>query len=155
MKGQEPLFSSQTTHWSTPIELFQSIHSKINFTVDVCADTTNYKLKHYYTEKVDGLAQDWSKDVCWCNPPYGKTIKDWIEKAYNEAKKGSKIVMLLPARTDTKWFHDYIYRNELAEIVFIKGRLKFSGCKNSAPFPSMLVYFNIDKNDIYTREHTK
>ena len=74
---------------------------------------------------------------CYCNPPYGREISKWVEKAYSENKKGVLVVLLLPARTDTKWFHEYIYKKH--EIRFIKGRLKFNDGKKSAPFPSMVV----------------
>ena len=87
-----------------------------------------------------GLSQDWDCDVCWCNPPYGREIGRWVEKAYKTVEQNKNtVVMLLPARTDTKWFHEYIYGK--AEVRFIKGRLKFGGAKNSAPFPSMVVVF--------------
>ena len=144
MKGTEQLFSSSSENWSTPMDLFELINSKYNFTVDVCADASNNKVKKYYNIQKDGLSQDWSNDVCWCNPPYGKNISKWIEKAYVESEKGTKIVMLLPSRTDTKWFHNFIYENKNAKIEFIKGRLKFSGSNNSAPFPSMIVKFNLN-----------
>lgn len=79
-------------------------------------------------------------EIVWCNPPYGREITKWVEKGHRSAKnEGAVVVMLLPARTDTKWFHDYIYGH--AEITFVRGRLKFGGCKNSAPFPSMVVVF--------------
>ena len=80
-----------------------------------------------------------SQETVWCNPPYGREIGKWVEKAYNESLAGVTVVMLLPARTDTKWFHDYIYGK--AEIRFVRGRLKFGDSKNSAPFPSMVIIF--------------
>jgi site-specific DNA-methyltransferase (adenine-specific) len=87
------------------------------------------------------LRQDWGGHVVFCNPPYGRELPKWVEKAYNESKKpGTTEVMLIPARTDTRYFHDYIYHK--AEIRFIKGRLKFGGSKNSAPFPSMVVIYS-------------
>ena len=142
--NNEAMFSSGTEHWSTPIELFDELNLEHKFTVDVCADTTNYKVKRYFNKKTDGLAQSWDGEVAWCNPPYGKEIKLWIEKAYESTKTvgcNTTVVMLLPARTDTRWFHEFIYNNPLCSVKFIKGRLKFSGSKNSAPFPSMVVTF--------------
>ena len=138
------MFSSGTEHWSTPIELFDELNLEHKFTVDVCADTTNYKVKRYFNKKMDGLSQSWAGEIAWCNPPYGREIKLWVEKACESTKTvgcNTSVVMLLPARTDTKWFHEFIYNNPLCSIKFIKGRLKFSGSKNSAPFPSMIVTF--------------
>ena len=128
------MMSSNKDDWETPQDLFNRLDEEFYFTLDVCASDTNYKCKEYITKEEDGLATDWGKETCWMNPPYGRQITKWVEKAY-----GSKamVVALLPARTDTKWFHDFIYNK--AEIRFIKGRLKFSGSKNSAPFPSMIV----------------
>lgn len=138
------MFSSGTEHWSTPIELFDELNLEHKFTVDVCADTTNYKVKRYFNKKMDGLSQSWIGEIAWCNPPYGREIKLWVEKAYESTKIvgcNTSVVMLLPARTDTRWFHEFIYNNPLCSVKFIKGRLKFSGSKNSAPFPSMIVTF--------------
>lgn len=129
------LFTSNTDQWATPQDFFDELNDEFHFDLDVCADDTNHKCDRYYTKEQDGLAQEWSGFV-WCNPPYGKEIGKWV-KAVSEYSGGG--VMLLPARTDTRWFHDYIYNN--AEIRFIKGRLKFGGSKNSAPFPSMVVIF--------------
>lgn len=146
MNNKEVMFSSQTITWSTPEEFFNKVDSEYNFTVDVCADTTNYKCKKYFSPKDDGLKQSWQNNVCWCNPPYGSACKEWVKKAYEECSENCTIVMLLPARTDVKWFHNYIYNNKNCKITFLKGRLKFSGCKTSAPFPSMLVEFKININ---------
>ena len=89
----------------------------------------------------DGLAQSWEGEVVFCNPPYGKAIKEWVRKCYEESRKpDTTVVALLPARTDTNYFHEYIYYKARG-IHFVKGRLKFGGCKNSAPFPSMVVVF--------------
>lgn len=133
------MFSSKTDLWATPQELFDKLNAEYHFTLDVCALPENAKCERYFTPDIDGLKQEWT-GVCWCNPPYGREIGEWVEKAYNSAKIGGvKVVMLLPARTDTKWFHDFIYG--YAEIRFIKGRLKFGNSKNSAPFPSMICVF--------------
>ena len=129
------MFSSETDEWETPQDFFNTLDAEFHFYLDVCATPQNAKCKSYYTKAENGLAQEWA-GTCWCNPPYGREIGKWVKKA-SESK--TTVVMLLPARTDTKWFHDYIYGK--AEIRFIKGRLKFGNCKNSAPFPSMIVVF--------------
>ena len=98
------------------------------------------KCEKYFTPEIDGLKQDWSKDICWMNPPYGRAISRWIEKAYNEGLKGATVVCLIPSRTDTRYWHDYCMK--ASEIKLIKGRLKFGNSKNSAPFPSAIVVFN-------------
>ena len=135
------LFSSKTDLWSTPQSLFDELNEKYHFTLDVCALPENAKCAKYFTPKQDGLKQLWQPHVCWCNPPYGRAISAWVEKAYRESLNDTPIVMLLPARTDTKWFHDYIL--EKARIDFIRGRLTFGNAINPAPFPSMLVFYNL------------
>ena len=135
------MFSSATDNWSTPQDFFDKLNDEFHFTLDVCADETNHKCEHYYTKEIDGLSRPWIGTI-WCNPPYGRKIGEWVRRAYISSQIGSAtVVMLLPARTDTRWFHDYIYNKSNTEIRFIKGRLKFGGCKNSAPFPSMVVIF--------------
>lgn len=137
------LFSSNKEDWETPQDLFNELNKEFNFTVDVASSEKNYKCNRHYTEKENGLIQNWNNEIVWCNPPYGRKIGDWVEKA-SESK--TTVVMLLPARTDTKWFHKYIYNK--AEIRFIKGRLKFGNSVNSAPFPSMIVIFKgVKSND--------
>lgn len=134
------IFSSVTDEWYTPIEFYNALNKEFNFNLDPCATDINHKCERYFTKEDNGLLQSWGGYNVFCNPPYGRAIAAWVEKAYKEAKKDNTlIVMLLPARTDTKWFHNFIYNK--AEIRFIKGRLKFGGCKNSAPFPSMLVIY--------------
>lgn len=130
-------FSSETDNWSTPQDLFDKLNSKYGFTLDVCADSVNAKCNSYFTKEQDGLLQEW-KGVCWMNPPYGRTIGLWIKKAYESSLKGATVVCLIPSRTDTKWWHDYVIKGNIG---FIKGRLKFGGHKNSAPFPSAIVVF--------------
>ena len=135
------MFSSATDNWSTPQDFFDKLNDEFHFTLDVCADENNHKCEHYYTKEIDGLSRPWIGTI-WCNPPYGRKIGEWVRRAYFSSHIGSAtVVMLLPARTDTRWFHDYIYNKSNTEIRFIKGRLKFGGCKNSAPFPSMVVIF--------------
>ena len=135
------MFSSETDLWATPQEFFDKLNSEFNFTLDPCATPENAKCKKYYTKVEDGLKQDWSGEIVFCNPPYGREIAKWVKKCYEESKKpGTTVVMLIPARTDTSYFHDYIY-GKAREIRFIRGRLKFGDAKNSAPFPSMVVVF--------------
>lgn len=138
----EILFSSNKEDWETPQELFNELDQEFNFTIDVCADNRNKKCKRFYTKEENGLLQNWNNEIVWCNPPYGRKIGEWVKKA---EESNATVVMLLPARTDTKWFHKYIYKK--AEIRFIKGRLKFGNSKNSAPFPSMIAIFRRNKLD--------
>lgn len=134
------MFSSKKMDWTTPTELFRELDKEFHFTLDPCSTHENALCKKHYTIKENGLLQDWSGESVYCNPPYGREIKNWVKKCYEESLKPETIVVLLIfSRTDTKYFHDYIYGK--AELRFIKGRLKFGNCKNSAPFPSMVVIF--------------
>lgn len=131
--------------WYTPQYLFDELNEEFNFVIDSCALPENTKCSLYYTPEQDELAQNWF-DTTWCNPPYGREIYQWVEKAYNEHLKNNiTVVLLLPAKTDTKWFHEYLYNK--AEIRFIKGRIKFGGSKDPAPFPSMVCIFNKNKGE--------
>ena len=135
------MFSSKTSEWETPQDFFDKLNEEFNFTLDPCATPQNAKCKKFYTIKEDGLKQNWQGETVFCNPPYGRAIKDWVRKCYEESKKPNTIVvMLIPARTDTSYFHDYIYK-KARDIRFVRGRLKFGNSKNSAPFPSMVVVF--------------
>jgi site-specific DNA-methyltransferase (adenine-specific) len=135
------MFSSATDMWATPQSFFDELNNEFHFTLDPCATKANAKCNKFYTIDEDGLQQDWKGEVVFCNPPYGKMISSWVRKCSQESKKpNTTVVALLPARTDTRYFHDYIY-GKAKEIRFIKGRLKFGDSKNSAPFPSMVVVF--------------
>ena len=135
----EALLSTGKNDWETPIEFFNKLNKEFNFTLDACANETNHKCNRYYTEKEDGLSKSWDGETVWCNPPYSaKEQNEWVKKCYEESKH-AEVVMLLPARTDTERFHKYIL--PYAEIRFLKGRLKFVGAKDPAPFPSMIVIF--------------
>lgn len=138
------MFSSKTDLWSTPQEFFNELNAEFGFTLDACALPENAKCERYFTPEEDGLLQTWEGNVC-CNPPYGRGIGAWVMRGFMAAQSGNAnvVVMLLPARTDTKWFHEYIYGK--SEIRFIKGRLKFGGSKNSAPFPSMVVIYRKER----------
>ena len=129
------LFSSKKEEWETPQDLFDALNEQYNFTLDVCALPENAKCDKFFTPEIDGLKQKW-EGVCWCNPPYGRQIGKWVEKA---CKSFATVVMLLPARTDTKWFHQYIYNK--SEVRFVRGRLRFGDQEQPAPFPSMVVVF--------------
>lgn len=135
------LLSSKRHDWETPQAFFDELDHEFHFTLDPCCTPKTAKCKKYYTPAENGLAQNWSGETVFCNPPYGKDLPKWIEKCANESKH-AKVVMLIPARTDTIAFHKYIYNK--AEIRFIKGRLKFrvDGKEGDpAPFPSMVVIF--------------
>lgn len=136
------MFSSRTDMWETPQPFFDDLDRLFHFTLDSCAVPENAKCKAFYTPEQDGLSQKWTGTV-WCNPPYGRKIGDWVRKAYQSVvdQDAECVVMLLPARTDTRWFHDYCYMNKFAQIRFVRGRLKFGGGQNAAPFPSMVVVF--------------
>lgn len=131
--------SSKTDRWATPQDFYDRLHEEFNFQTDVCATSENAKCANYYTAETDGLAQSWS-GVCWMNPPYGRTIKAWMRKAWESSLDGATIVCLVPARTDTAWWHDYAMKGE---IRYVRGRLKFGGHKNSAPFPCAVVIFRM------------
>ena len=138
--NKEVMFSSATDNWATPQDFFDKLNAEFHFDLDVCADESNHKCDKYYTKQQDGLTMPW-KGIVWCNPPYGREIGLWVRRALFASVGGATVVMLIPARTDTKWFHDYIYKRENVEVRFVKGRLKFGNSKNSAPFPSMIVVF--------------
>ena len=135
------MFSSKTDKWATPQGFFDRLNDEFHFTLDPCADEFNHKCQKYFTEQQNGLIQDWSGEIVFCNPPYGRETQHWVQKCFSEVYSGNCpcAVMLIPARTDTRWFHQYIYKK--AEVRFIKGRLKFGDSKNAAPFPSMVVVF--------------
>jgi site-specific DNA-methyltransferase (adenine-specific) len=133
-------FQSESVEWATPQEFFNKLNEEFDFQLDVCATEQNTKCSNFFTKEMNGLCQEW-QGVCWCNPPYGRQIKDWIKKSYETAKQNKgTVVCLIPARTDTNWWHEYVMK--ATEIRFIKGRLKFNNHKNSAPFPSALVVFS-------------
>lgn len=133
-------FSSKTNEWATPQPFFDALNKEFKFNLDPSATEDNAKCKRFFTVADDGLKKSWGGYRVFCNPPYGKELKSWVKKAYEESKKkNTTVVLLIPARTDTSYFHDYIYGK--AEIRFIRGRLKFGDSKNSAPFPSMVVVY--------------
>ena len=122
------LFTSTTPHWATPDGLYRELDVEFNFNDDPCP----------LHSELDGLAREWGSRT-FVNPPYGREIGKWIRQGYNESQRGKLVVMLIPSRTDTKWWHEYVMR--ATEIRFIRGRLKFGDAENSAPFPSAIVIF--------------
>lgn len=141
IKKASGMFTSNSDEWATPQWLFNELNREFGFTLDVCALPHNAKCERYFTPDDDGLRQKWT-GCCWCNPPYGRRIGAWVKKA---AEADTTVVMLLPARTDTRWFHDFIYNN--AEVRFLRGRLYFNDGIGRAPFPSMVVIFRKGKQN--------
>ena len=133
---------SKSDSWTTPKDLFDKLNAIHKFDIDAAASRDNYLcpewfgLDHEDPERRDGLTASWGFGHVYLNPPYGRVIKDWVLKAFEHS---DLVVMLLPARTDTKWFHEIIFPN--AEVEFLKGRLKFGDSTTGAPFPSMIVTF--------------
>lgn len=136
--------SSGTCEWSTPQELFNRLHREWHFTLDVCATPENAKLERYFDLNCDGLKQSWADERCWMNPPYGRGIGSWVEKAWREVAeyRCPLVVCLLPSRTDTAWWHEYCTRGV---VTFIRGRLRFGNSNENAPFPSAIVVFEKGK----------
>ena len=131
-------FSSETDQWSTPEDFYNKLDRKFSFTLDPCADLENHKTEKYFSVEDNGLTQSWDGERVFMNPPYGRQIGEWVKKA---SETDGLVVCLVPARTDTKWWHNYVVGGG-AEIYYVPGRLKFGGSKNSAPFPSaVLIYW--------------
>lgn len=136
------LLSSKRMDWCTPQDFFDDLNREFHFVLDAAATAKTAKCPMYFTPETDGLSQSWNHGgAVFCNPPYGREIRKWVKKAYEESKQGGTVVLLIPARTDTSYFHDYIYGK--AEIRFIRGRLRFTDedgrPADPAPFPSMIV----------------
>lgn len=138
--NKEAMFSSKKTDWETPQDFYEKLDKEFGFTLDPAATEENHKCQKYFTQAENGLIKSWKGETVFCNPPYGRIVRAWVEKGYLESRdKDTTVVMLLPARTDTMWFHDYIYGK--SEIRFLRGRLKFGDSKTGAPFPSMVVIY--------------
>lgn len=142
MSINKGLMSSNSSEWATPQSFFDELDKEFNFTLDPCCTSRNKKCTKYYTKSDNGLTQDWSGETVFCNPPYGREITEWVKKCHEESMRGTTVVMLIPARTDTAYFHDYIYKKH--EIRFIRGSLHFNDSKQGAPFPSMVVVMRGD-----------
>jgi phage N-6-adenine-methyltransferase len=134
------LYSCRTDEWPTPQSFFDELNAEFGFTLDPCASEENTKCRTFFTKVQDGLKQDWKTHRVFCNPPYGKMMRDWARKCYEASRCGALVVLLPPARTDTSWFHDWVHR-KADEIRFVRGRLKFGEAKQSAPFPSMVAVY--------------
>lgn len=146
------MYSSASVEWATPQDLFDRLNAQYQFTLDVCATPENAKCARYFTSELNALLQGWGEERVWCNPPYGREISHWVQRCANARGHTGGVaswvepkwipdlaVMLLPARTDTRWWHDYVI--PYGRVEFVRGRLKFGGSKNSAPFPSAIVVF--------------
>ncbi len=132
-------FSSCTDEWSTPDWLFKMLNREFQFTLDPCSSHANARCARHFTRAEDGLAQDWAGHVVFMNPPYGREIRHWMGKALVSARAGAMVVCLVPARTDTGWWHTYAIHGE---IRFLRGRLRFGQAQQGAPFPSAIVVFH-------------
>ena len=137
-------FDGVKTVWATPNDFFQPLHEEFGFTLDVAADINNTKVNRFFDELSDGLKQNWSNEVCWCNPPYNRNVPKWIQKAKDETKRNATSVLLILAKTNTKWFHTLCL--SASEVRFVQGRPKFIGAKDGLPFPLMLVIFKPNTN---------
>jgi len=135
---------SKSNEWTTPPDFFNELNNKYKFTLDPCCTKESALCDKYYTIEDDGLIQDWSNEIVFMNPPYGRVIGKWIEKAYKESLKGAVVVCLIPSRTDTRYWHNYIFPYA-SDIKFIKGRLKFGSGNAPAPFPSAIIEFKKDE----------
>lgn len=138
-------YSSEKMDWCTPQDFFNELEREFHFVLDAAATEKSAKCRKYFTPETDGLSQSWDfGGAVFCNPPYGKEISKWVEKAYQESKKGFPVVLLIPARTDTSYFHNFIYGK--AELRFVRGRLKFTDEDGNAmfpaPFPSLVAIYN-------------
>lgn len=141
-------YSAERPDWETPEPFFTALNREFDFTLDVCATEYNAKCHAWIDARYDGLSLQWH-GVCWMNPPYGREIGPWVEKAYREAQRGCVVVCLLPARTDTRWWHTYVMR--ASEIRFVKGRIKFVGAGENAPFPNAVVVFRPESAELIIR----
>lgn len=139
--NKDLMFSSKSNEWDTPQDFYDKLNKEFGFSLDPCSTHSNAKCEKHFTQEEDGLLQDWGGHIVFMNPPYGRDISRWVQKAYEESKKpDTTVVCLIPARTDTSYWHDYIF-GKAADIRFIRGRLKFGNSKNAAPFPSAVIVF--------------
>ena len=145
-------FDSIKNDWETPSSLFDEINKEFGFTIDVAASPGNAKVATYITEDQDAMKVSWGGEVCWLNPPYGKGYKlsAWVKKAYEESLNGATVVMLIPARTNTEWFHSYCLK--YGEVRFIKGRPKFGGATHGLPQPLCFVIFRPKLGEVCKKE---
>jgi len=146
-----PMMSSDRMDWETPASVFDPLDREFGFTLDVCATAENAKCTRFYSPKDNGLERSWDNETCWMNPPYGREIGKWIRKAAQSAlHENATVVCLIPARTDTSYWHDYCMKGE---IRFLRGRITFVGAPAPAPFPSAVVIFRPRQtHDLWIRE---
>jgi phage N-6-adenine-methyltransferase len=142
MAARHPLevhFSSARGDWPTPQAFFNELNAEFDFTLDVCASASNAKCRRYFTRGVNALSQSWADERCSMNPPYGRGIEAWMKKAFESSLDGALVVCLVPARTDTVWWHTYAAK--ATEMRFVRGRLRFGDAQSCAPFPSAVLVF--------------
>jgi site-specific DNA-methyltransferase (adenine-specific) len=135
------LYSSRSEEWPTPQAFFDTLDEEFRFTLDPCATRRNAKCPAFFTRRQNGLMQDWGHHRVFCNPPYGRFMWDWARKCFEASQRGAVVVLLAHARTDTRWFHDWVY-GKAAELRFVRGRLKFGDGRQSAPFPSLVAVYH-------------
>ena len=140
MAIHESLYSSRSEEWPTPQTFFDELNREFKFTLDPCATSENAKCNAYFTQQDDGLKQNWRRHRVFCNPPYGKAMREWARKCFEASQRGALVVLLAHARTDTRWFHDWVY-GKAHEIRFVRGRLRFGYGTQSAPFPSLVAIY--------------
>lgn len=141
-------FQSVKQDWATPDVLFEPVNREFGFTLDAAADATNAKAEKFFCATVDGLRQDWGNHVVWLNPPYGdrgNKLSDWIKKALESSRRGATVVLLIPARTNTNWFHDLCLKH--GEVRFVRGRPKFGGASHGLPQPLCFTIFRPQRGD--------
>lgn len=136
-------FTSRTEEWDTPQYVYEVLNQEFHFTLDVCATKLNRKCDKYFSKAMNGLKRSWDKNICWMNPPYGKDIYKWMQKAYEESCKSATVVCLIHSRTDTKWWHHWVAKAD--EVRFVYRRLAFGKGERDSPFPSVIVVFRNSK----------
>ncbi len=154
MTLQKAMVSSKSNEWVTPQHLFNELNKEFKFTLDPCSTNENKKCKKYYTLQEDGLSKSWKDETVFMNPPYGGHTRDWIEKAYLESLNGAVVVCLIVSATDRSYWHDFIFPRA-SQIRFIRGRLRFSDSKSTAPFASAIVIFDESMPFVKFREYNQ
>jgi site-specific DNA-methyltransferase (adenine-specific) len=140
MTISKALYSSRSEEWPTPQSFFDALNREFRFTLDPCATMASAKCRRFFTKRQNGLIQDWGRQRVFCNPPYGREISAWARKCFEASRRGALVALLAHARTDTRWFHDWVY-GKADEIRFVRGRLRFGDGRQSAPFPSLVAIF--------------
>lgn len=140
MAIHQSLFSSRTDDWPTPQTFYDALNAEFRFTLDPCATRENAKCETYFIKEQDGLRQDWGRHRVFCNPPYGRAMREWARKCYEASQTGALVVLLAHSRTDTRWFQDWVY-HKASEIRFVRGRLRFGSGAQCAPFPSLVAVY--------------